>query len=359
MNSTKVRKKVDFTGKNIYVGIDVHLRTWDVAIQYQQQHLRSFRQEANTEQLVNTLKRDYPNATILCAYESGFSGFWLQRLLKEAEVNCIVVNAADVPQTDKGRRVKTDRGDARRLAISLEAGQLTGIYIPNKQAEGTKKLVRCRQHLYRDFRRDKARIKHFLHMQGVAIPEEFPKSSWSIAFVNWLKDIEFEYPSTRLTLNYMIDKYEALNQQIKEITKQIYNLMKSEPYAELSRLLTSVPGVGKLTSATLIAEIVDVCRFPQFTKLNSFVGLCPGEHSSGDNERNTGIIPRHNQYLRSVLIETAWVAVRKDPALIEKFTELQKRMTKKRAIIIIARKLLNRIYHVWMKKEEYVLGIVE
>ena len=67
---------------------------------------------------------------------------------------------------------------------------------------------------------------------------------------------------------------------------------------------------------------------------------------------------RHNQYLRPLLIEAAWTAVREDPAMTLKFKELSKRMKSQDAIIRIAKKLVKRIRHVWLKQEQYVYALV-
>jgi hypothetical protein len=69
-------------------------------------------------------------------------------------------------------------------------------------------------------------------------------------------------------------------------------------------------------------------------------------------------MPRHHRELRSLIVEAAWISVRLDPALTLAFGELKKRMTPKRAVISIARKLLNRIWHVWNKQEVYEKGLV-
>jgi transposase len=96
----------------------------------------------------------------------------------------------------------------------------------------------------------------------------------------------------------------------------------------------------------VLTEIVDINRFRNLDHLASYVGLIPGEDSSGDTERITGISWRRNPSLRNILIESSWTAVRKDPALLMSFSELSKRMPKNRAIVRIARKLLSRIRYV-------------
>ncbi len=109
---------------------------------------------------------------------------------------------------------------------------------------------------------------------------------------------------------------------------------------------------------TLLTEIVDINRFKNLDHLASYVGLIPGEDSSGEQERNTGISHRRNAHLRSMLIECSWVAAREDPALLMAFGKLSKRMVKNRAIVRIARKLLNRIRYVLKHQKPYETSVV-
>jgi transposase len=117
----------------------------------------------------------------------------------------------------------------------------------------------------------------------------------------------------------------------------------------------SVPGIGLITGMVFLTEIIDITRFRNTDHLASYVGLVPGEDSSGDTEKNTGISSRCNQKLRYLLIESSWIAVRKDPALAMSYNRLKKnnKKSKNKAIIYIARKLLNRISYVLKKREYY------
>ena len=82
MNSTNLHQKAEFTGKNIFAGIDVHEKSWNVTLYYEQDYLRTFSQPPSTDSLLNLLRRDYPGANYVCGYESGFTGFWIQRKLE-------------------------------------------------------------------------------------------------------------------------------------------------------------------------------------------------------------------------------------------------------------------------------------
>ena len=77
-------------------------------------------------------------------------------------IDCIVVNAADVPQTDKGIKNKTDKNDSKRIALALQAGLLQPIYIPDDEIEADRQLVRCNERFNNDLVRVKNRIKALL-----------------------------------------------------------------------------------------------------------------------------------------------------------------------------------------------------
>jgi transposase len=356
---TNLSQKADFTGTKNYVGMDVHLKSWAISLHYEKQQIRYFQQPPNTSALISTLRRDYPNASFFFAYEAGFCGFTTQRQLQHAGFSCIVVNAADVPQTDKGRKFKTDKMDASRLSAALEAGQLKGIYIPDEGKESHRRMIRLRQQFMKDQRRCQVRIKHFLHQEGVIIPDEFKKNTWSAKFLGWLNKIKFQDGASSYTLERLVAQFETMRKEITSVTNALRKLIDQEPYLADARLIRSVPGIGHITTATFLLEIADIGRFPTFEHFNSYIGFCPGEHSSGEMEQKGKITTRHHKILRTLMIEAAWVAVKKDPAMMLAFSELKKRMTAKRAIVRIARKLLNRVYHVWKTKTEYEQGIVE
>ena len=100
-------------------------------------------------------------------------------------------------------------------------------------------------------------------------------------------------------------------------------------------------------------------RFNNCDRLNTFVGFAPSTHSSGEKDKNTGITSRKNRFLRYLLIEAAWIAIRKDPVLLMRYAELVKRMPTQQAIIRIAKKLVSRMRFVWLNKQPYTTGTVE
>ncbi len=137
--------KLDFSSQSIYVGLDVHKKSWTVSIFSEQCEHKTFTQPPEVDKLVHYLKRNSPGAAYHAVYEAGFSGFWTHDELRDQGVNCIVANPADVPTTNKERTMKRDPTDCRKLARSLRSGELKGIYVPARPKLEDRSLVRTRQ----------------------------------------------------------------------------------------------------------------------------------------------------------------------------------------------------------------------
>lgn len=355
-----LKVKTNFAEQTIYVGLDVHKRSWNAALYLNDQYLRNVHQPPSPQALYKFLQTNYPGADYVCAYEGGKFGYWIQRQLSSKGIKSIVVNPADIPATHKDEVSKTDQRDARAIAKSLQCGQLRGIYVPSVQQESDRSLVRHRKKIWRDLVRCKNRIKGFLDYTGIVLPDKFSNSNWSKNFMEWLRELKFEYTSSRITLNYMIREAELLRRELLSISNDIRRLMRSKEYKKLYYLLRTVTGIGPLTAALLIAEIGDMKRFENFYQLNSFIGLLPGEHSSGEREVKGRLTIRRHCQLRSDLIECAWTAKRTDPALSLFYCEQLKRGKEPKLIIVkIARKLLSRIRYVWLSEKPYERSVIK
>jgi len=350
--------KLDFTNQEIYVGLDIGKNSWKTSIMTEHYEHKTFTQPPRIDALVKYLHRMFPGATYHCVYEAGYQGYWIHEALKEEGIDCIVVNPADVPSKNKEYANKTDRVDARKLARCIRSGELDAIYVPFRQAQENRSLVRTRHQFVKKQTRCKNQIKGLLSFYGITIPDNICTSYWSRRFVCWLEQIKFQQASGDKTLGALLEELKFLRKQITYLTLQIRTLSREEQYCTAVEYLSSIPGIGTLSSMILLTEIIDINRFNSVDRLASFCGIIPGEHSSGNKEIITGISTRRNSMLRKILIECAWVAVRKDPALIMSFNKLSKRMPKNKAIICIARKLLNRINYVLKNQQYYKVGIV-
>lgn len=357
-NSTqKIQNLPDFTGRDLYVGIDIHKMRWQVAVLFDGIVLSNTSIEASAGALINHLRKFYNGATFHCVYESGPFGFALCRSLTGEGMGCIVVNPADIPGTHKEQRSKTDPVDARKLARHLAAGLLSAIHVPSEKIQKQRSLIRFRKKLWGDLVRSKNRLKSELLFQGISIPRQYDNPHWSHNFLNWIEQqaLKDEYLKDALLL--MLEEAKLLRQLLLKAECKIRELMRSEDFAPASTLLKSISGVGPLTSMLFLLEVGDVRRFKSFDALNQFVGFCPDSHSSGNTQRHTGLSVRKHSQLRTMLVEAAWQLIRKDPAMLDYYRELTKRMKGQDAIIRVARKLLRRIRAVMLSGKMYVNGI--
>lgn len=355
-----LKVKAIFSDHSIDVGLDVHKRSWNAAIFLDGMYVRNIHQPPSPPALKKYLTSHYPSAHYRCAYESGKFGYWIQRQFSAMGIDCLVINPADIPSTQKNEVYKNDIRDARSIGEALVAGQLRSIYIPSLEQEADRNLLRHRKKLWRDLVRCKNRVKGFLDYNGIELPAQFDNPNWSRNFITWLGRLPFEHPTNRMTLDYQIREVEMLRKELLSISNDIRKLMRSKKYKELYYLLRTVTGIGPLTAAALITEIGDMKRFSSFYDLNSFIGLMPMEHSSGEKELRGRITIRKHRQLRSELVECAWAAKRNDPALALYYSEQIKRgKNGKAAIVKVARKLLSRVRHVWLSGESYQRAVVK
>jgi transposase len=356
--STKGRTMIDFTGKTIYVGIDVHEVDWQVGQFHAGLVLGNHCITGSSEELIDFLKKRYNGATLKCVYESCAWGFNLQRQLTAAGIECIVVHAGDVPGSDKEKKNKTDKVDAVRLARHHAAGLLEAIDVPDEELQKERNLMRFRKKLVGDLNRSKNRVKSLLKFQGIDIPEKMDNPNWSRNFIRWIEAQAAKDTLLQDTVELMLEEVKMQRQLLLKAEKKLRLLMSSKKYAAKTKLLRSVPGIGPTTSTLFLLEIGGIRRFRDFDALNSFVGFYPGSNSSGEKDIDTGISKRKHKQLRTMLVEAAWQAIRKDPAMLDAYQQLTKKMKGNEAIIRIARKLLRRMRAVLISGQEYQKGVV-
>lgn len=356
----KIKEEVNFTGKEIYLGIDVHKKNWNVSVYLGDMFYQTFHQESDSKILHQYLQHHFSGGNYKACYEAGFCGFSVQRKLSSLGIDCIVVNPADVPQTVKGSLSKTDSVDSKRLGAALSKGFLTPIYVPDTVTEADRQLIRYRKKIQQQIQSRRKSLKSALHVAGILIPSEHDKPYFTNNFINWIKNLEVKEFSLKATLDMIVEDVVYFRKRLLEVNKQIRQLSNTEKYVRMYGILTSAPGIGLITAMTILTEIGDIKRFGSFAKFNAFIGLHPSEFSSGEHIRKGRITPRGHSAIRPLIIEAAWIALRNDPAMALKFSELiSSGKTKKRTIIVIARKLLSRIYSIWTHQQFYEKGLLK
>ena len=354
-------KKIKFNGQPIYIGIDVHLKSWRVTIMSEHYEHKTFSQDPRTSILVNYLHTHFPEASYYAVYEASFCGFTIYEELTAAGIHCMVVHPADVPTNHKEHDQKCDKRDSRKLAKNLRGKTLEAIYVPEAWQLADRSLVRFRDSLVKDLTRIKLRLKFLLLFHGICIPDSLSAQAsrrWSKPYISWLESLPLEDCGLKPTVSGLVSTGQLLADQLWAVTRQVHALSETPRYSQQVKLLMDIPGIGRLTAMRLLTELGDISRFSCLDELCNYIGLVPSMHSTGDRQAIGSLTVRGRGPLKAALIESAWVAVRKDPALLAKFEQLSKRMQKNKAIIRITRKLLSRIRYVLLHRQAYVCGVV-
>lgn len=355
--NTKKDKGIRFKGQDFYVGVDVHKKSWTVTVRNSGLRLKTWSMDPSPELLKNHLETHYPGGTYHLAYEVGFTGFWISRRFTEMGMDCKVVNPADIPTGHKERDRKTDPVDSGKLARELENGNLEPLYIPLEKDQHLRSLCRLYRKIVQSNTRTKNRIKGHLNLNGIKIP--YQSSYWSGNMMKYLKDLPLDNGPARAHLRLCLEELEGHRQRQARSLKELRYWVNERGEERVIRNLLSIPGIGFKTAIVIYTEIMDIHRFRTLDHLKSYAGLVPSTWSSGETDRVRGLTHRRNSQLKYVLIETTWVAIRKDPVLLQKYHQLTQRMTKQEAIVRIASKLLNRVRYVWKNDSPYMIGVME
>lgn len=336
--------KLDYTGKLVFIGIDVHLRQYTVCCRCEGAVVKRASMVGNPGDLLGFINNHFKGATVKTVYEAGFSGFVLHRVLDGAEIENVVVHAASIEVSRK--KTKTDKRDAQKLAEQLEAGRLQGIYIPSKEEELARLVPRTRDQLVRARTRVRNQIRMRLHYFGLLDPLE--RRPMSQALLQEVRAAGIPAELERV-LSIQSEVWNTLSERIALCDKSIAKNV-SEP---LVQLYLKVPGFGKLIAVTMARELGDMSQFSNEKRLFSFTGLTPSEFTTDDARHLGHITHQGRAQLRHLLVQAAWVAIRKDKTLQTAFIEIAATAGKKRAIVAIARKLVGRARAVVRKKEDY------
>ena len=345
---------LDYKDKEISVGIDVHLNSWDFQVMTPNVvHKQVHKAKPSPNALAEFLKTRYPNATYKCAYEAGFCGFWIQEELSRLGIQTIVVHAADVPTTDKEKRFKDDKIDSKKLARALRSGELEGIYIPPKQQQRDRSIVRQRYTYASKERSIKNRILSYLYFFGICSKELEEHQYWSN---NRIKALEvFAECHKDISLKLELKRLRMERTFVLECNRNIRKLSMSERYKEDFEILRSIPGIGLLTAMVFLTEIGAVTRFENEDKLISYIGFTPSCRKSGNSEYVGRMSKRGNTRIRTALILAAWGAIRTPNKLSLYYEYCKGNLNKNsnRAIILVAKKMVKIVYAMIRDKTKY------
>jgi transposase len=292
--------------KNIttYVGVDAHKKDLFVAMLIGDRPTPVTWQLANepnaVRRLVRKLEREAPGPVRMC-YEAGPCGYALQRQVTTPRVSCQVIAPALVPRKP-GDRIKTNRRDARKLAELLRAGLLTGVRPPTPAEEAVRDLCRARDDAREDLQRSRHRLGKLLLRRGL----HYSGRNWTRAHRRWVDSLTWTEPAERVVVDDYLLAIDQLEARLLEFDARLGEIAVTEPYREPVGWLRCFRGIDTLTAILILAELHDFRRFPTPRALMAYLGLVPGEDSTGEKHRRGRITRTGNALVRRLLVETAW-----------------------------------------------------
>lgn len=337
----------------LFIGIDVHKSKWVVTIRTYDLELKTFSMKPSVEELERFLLKNYPGADYRIVYECCFSGFWIYDYFSEKGYKIIVTPTNRIYKD--GSTIKTDKIDSRKLAFQLSRELLREVIVPAKR-------VREYKYIFRIYDKQKMRqgqilrqIKAFLEQKN----HPLKWSNWNKGLLEKLKEIKFEDKLFDLKFGNLLKEYQYIVDQIKDSQKIIEKIKEDKELGSRIRIIENINGIGIVSAVRMCLYLFDrKDRFECSEKLNHYLGLTPSEKSSGDKIKRGRSGMCGNRQLRSIIIQLAWMTVRKDGSLLDKFDRVYKKSgSKQKAIVAVARKLMTKIFAVIQKEEEYIINI--
>ena len=341
----------------LFIGIDIHKRSWKVHCATNLSMGRTFSMSPDPKGLWEYVERHFPGHDVSTAYEAGCCGYRAHRCFEGYGWHSLVVNPADIFRRGKERHTKTDRIDAQLIARELKDGRLECIEVPDRCREQLRSLFRRRNDLVKDMRQTKSYIKMQLLYYGIEVPAAYDNDHWSHGFRDWLDGLEFEYESGKEVLRSRMRTFRFIDREFRDVSTLLRRHTKAH-YKRDYMLLRSIPGIGPIVASGILSELGNLRRFNNIKQLAGYVGLAPGIYQSGDTVRHTGVSMRAHRLIRSYFIEASWQAIRTDPVMQGYYRKHQGKNVKS-VIVKVARKLLSRTLAVIKTGVPYEIGVVE
>jgi transposase len=280
--------------------------------------------------------------------ESTTNAWHIYDLLEPLAEKVLVANPIKVKQIAQAR-VKTDIRDTLILARMLAANMIPEVWVPPVHVRNLRYLLSQRRQLVGMHTQTVNRMHsvahrhHLSHARGKRFNEKNTK---------WQQDEELS-DSEKFQLELDMSTKEHLEEQAEKITKKLAKMSHQKPWAEDMMYLMQLPGFGVITGMTVLGAIGEITRFENFKKLSSYSGLTPGVEQSGVKNRGKKITKEGRKDLRWAMVEVAQRAVKSDPLWKHRFNELQRRMHKNQAIVVIAHRLLELVWYVLSRRQPY------
>lgn len=253
-------------------------------------------------EFIKAVRDENPECEIEVGYEAGCTGYPLYRQLTGNAVPCMILAPSTMPAAPESRRKKTDKRDAKKIAVCLANGTYSAVRVPTEEDEQIRDFIRMREDHLNDLKRKKQQILSFCLRRGLVFRET--KTFWTRKHREWLHSMEVSAADREILDEYLLT-LEQLEEKIARYDERIHEIAEASACREKIRRLCCLLGIGEHIALSLIAEVGDFHRFPVAGSFSSYLGLVPGEHSSGGKRNGCGLTKTGNGHLRRLLIEAA------------------------------------------------------
>jgi transposase len=332
--------------KVTYVGLDVHLNSIAAVWGKAQEKPRSIT-VAPSEEGFEALVKAIGANEVWGVYEASSCGFEAYDQLSALGWKMSIVAPTHIVKSVHGKKRKTDLRDAKHLwEVLMSHGELgtelAEIWIPSRELQEEREIVRRRLKLSESSCRVKNGILSLLRMHKIKRPEGM-KTAWTRKHVAWLRGLGKDTTlgaSVRTVLESYVRELEFVEEEIETLQKAVETMAEGPKYRAAVEKMTEVPGVGILTALTFLVELGDVRRFDNRRQVGSYLGLVPASYESGEADDRKGHITRLGPpRVRKVLNQAAWHLVRLDPLWRKRYAGIAARGGAKTAIVAVMRKL--------------------
>lgn len=268
-----------------FVGLDVHARSIKaVSLDVMTGEVRAATFGYDAGAVAEWVRSVDPGAR--CVYESGVTGFDLQKRLSGLGVDCVVGAVSKMIKPSADRRRKNDRNDAEFLARMLSVGNVVEVWVPDDECEAARDLTRALEDARDDLSRSKQRLSKFLLRHGLAFDERTPtgrrKGNWTRAHWSWIESIRFAEGADNDVLAYYVDAVRRAAEEKARLEGLVEAEARKPRWRRRVDSLRCLKGVDTASAADLVFEAGEFSRFRNARSFAAWVGLTPSEHSSGE-----------------------------------------------------------------------------
>lgn len=289
----------------LYVGLDVHAASITAAVAEEgrdgevrlQGKIGSHLHEV--DKLLARL--GHPDRKLEVCYEAGPCGYVLARHLVKKGISCTVVAPSRTPR-GSGDKVKTDRRDAEALARLHRAGELTAVAVPNEDDEAVRDLCRARTDAVRAMRCARSQLQAFLLRNG---HYSAGKAQWGEKAKLTLRKLTLRHPAMGVVLEDYISSIDEAVARIERLEQAMEEQLEHWGQKPVVQALMGLRGFRIVAAMITVSELGSIHRFASPRQLMAYLGLTPGENSSGESRRMGSITKTGNGHLRWLLNECA------------------------------------------------------